>query len=120
MGIIHISIAEIIAFLTLMIAILSTWMAFRIKVQKIETTQHLKFLELEKQISDTNNRQNEWVNGIKEMITQFLADNKAEHKDIAHDVKNIRQSINTVNIRLAGFRQHECITINNNEHEKND
>jgi len=102
--IISVSVMEILAFTAMMITIISGWVALKVKIQKYETTAQLKFLELEKKIADSNDHHNEWVAGIGRMVDKFLTDNKEEHKELMRDVKEIRQSINEVNITIAGLR----------------
>jgi len=101
---VSLSVGEILAFLTLLFAIVGVWINMRVKIQKIETTTTLKILELENKMRERDDSHSEWVNDVKNMIERFLVDNKEEHRAISHDVKNIRQSINAFNVRLAEFR----------------
>jgi patatin-like phospholipase/acyl hydrolase len=84
-----------------MITILSIWIGTRIRIQKIETTVNLKFIEMEKQILESNNHNNEWITGIKQMIDKFLLDNKEEHRELIHDMKNVRTCMGAINEKLA-------------------
>lgn len=98
------NIGEIIAILTLIILVVGAWINVRVKIKEIETTMNIKIVQLEARIADQNRSNQTWVKDMKEMITQFLADNKEEHRSISHDVKNIRQSINAVCIKIAELK----------------
>ncbi|MFZ4523498.1 MAG: hypothetical protein ACOYNC_17475 [Bacteroidales bacterium] len=104
MNIMNISFSEFLALMAILGSIVTVWVSTKVRIQKIETTMQLKLLELERKICESNDHHNEWVLGMKEMINQFLTDNKQEHKDIMHDVKGIRQSLNAMNIRLAEIK----------------
>ena len=104
----HITIAEVLAFAGVLIAVIAPWIALRVKLQKIETTTNIKFLELEKMIMDSEKRHDEWVDGIKEMAKEFLTNNKEEHREIMHNVGSMRSSLEFIKIKLAekGFNMH--------------
>ena len=104
MNMMNISFSEFLALLAILGSIVTVWVSTKVKIQKIETTMQLKLLELERKICESNDHHNEWVLGMKELINQFLTDNKQEHKDIMHDVKGIRQSLGAINIRLAEIK----------------
>ena len=104
MNLMNISFSEFLALIAILSSIVTVWVSTKVRIQKIETTMQLKLLELERKICESNDHHNEWVLGMKEMINQFLTDNKQEHKDIMHDVKGIRQSLNAMNIRLAEIK----------------
>jgi hypothetical protein len=104
MNILSASFSEFLALMAILGSIVTVWVSTKVKIQKIETTMQLKVLELERKIHESNDHHNEWVLGMKEMINQFLTDNRQEHKDIMHDVKGIRQSINAMNVRLAEIK----------------
>jgi len=116
MNLLSFSFSEFLALMAILGSIITVWVSTKVKIQKIETTMQLKILELERKILESNDHHNEWVLGMKEMINQFLTDNKQEHKDIMHDVKGIRQSINAMSIKLAEIRANGRIPQFHQEH----
>jgi hypothetical protein len=97
----HLTLAEIIAFTIMMITVISAWVALRVKIQKLETTSQLKFLELEEKISTSNDDHDKWVEDMRKMVKEFLTDNKEEHRAIMHSVGSMRNTLEIIKIQIA-------------------
>lgn len=98
---VSLSFSEILAFTVIMGSIVSVWVGVKVKIQKIETTTHIKFVEFERQLSDMDLRSKEWMKGAGDALNRFVNENKEEHRELSHDTKNIRNSLQLVNERLA-------------------
>ncbi len=83
---ISLSLTEILSVLAAIGGVISVWIATSIKIAKLETMVQIKFAAIEAMVSG-NMKENS--DAIKEMIKN----NREEHRDIMHDVKNIRQTI---------------------------
>lgn len=98
---VNLSFSEILAFIVIMGSIVSVWIQVKVKIQKIETTTNIKFLDFERQLADMNTRSKEWMTGAGDALNRFVNENKEEHRELSHDTKNIRNSLQLVNERLA-------------------
>lgn len=98
------SVQEILAILGMLGVVTGYYISLRVKIQKIDTSTQLKILELERQIASEKSVHADWVKDIREMIAQFLCDNKEEHKALQHDTKNIRQGLENIRVSIAELR----------------
>lgn len=98
------SIQDILAILGMLGVVTGYYISLRVKIQKIDTSTQLKILELERKIAAEKSVNADWVKDIREMIAQFLCDNKEEHKELQHDTKNIRQGLENIRVSIAELR----------------
>ena len=93
----NLTISEVAGILAFIGGLFSVWVSTKVKIAKIETTMNLKIASIETKIA-------EYMQANSKAIENFLTDNKQEHRELMHDVKNIRQSINGISINIAELR----------------
>lgn len=113
--ILHLTLTEILAFTGIMITLVSGYVVLKMKIQKIETTSQLKFLEIEAKIMASDKSHDRWVDDIKEMVHKFLTENKEEHGQLIHSVGSMRSSLEFIKIRLAEKGMNMHVTIDENK-----
>lgn len=127
---------QLIGFSAIIIAVLSAWISMRVRAQKtdaktiaIEESTKLQIIELEKRLEikmvELGTRivaerefNTQWVTNLKNTIEAVLADNRQEHRDISHDVKGVRQSIQLINLKLTEIQYANNLKVSNQSNIK--
>ena len=112
----NLSLSELVGIVTLLGAFVTVWINTKVKISRNETLVKLELSRIEsknemeiKQLETTTNlkiagieaRIGDYIKSSSETMIAFIKENKEDHREIAHDVKNIRQSISAMDIKLA-------------------
>lgn len=86
--------STIISGIGLLSAIVTSYIGFRMKLTKFETTTNMKFAELERRFS-------EHIESNKSEFSELWKDNKEDHIAIGKDIKEVTKLLTEMKIDIA-------------------
>ena len=99
------TLTEMVSILIFLLGLVSAWISLRVKITKIETSTNMKLASMEStstlRFAAIESKLAEYIKNNNEQIKSFASDNKEEHRELMHDVKNIRSSINAIFMKIG-------------------
>ena len=94
----NLTLPEFFGIIVVLASFVSVWVNTKVKIARIETSTNIRIASIEVKIA-------EYIQRNSATMDKFVQDNKDEHREIMHDVKGIRSSIQSLDVKIAEMHQ---------------